>query len=193
LIAYYYIKKEETEETCECGLKLSVWCDSEVIIDIFKKKAIIAYLSPKDHLEKYNDPTYDCLKLELQDEKLYVADYIYKEIDDEKRYLLSVINVKDYKIGMYRKPVFTITYTVLGEYVSLLDKNMDIPILYDNSEEMYVKTMYAKFEEDDEQFYDKALLGYLEKHKDSKKINNSNETFATYSLHEKVYVIRKDK
>jgi len=196
LIAYFYVKKEDTEETSECGLKLSKWFDTDIVIDIFKKKAITAYLSPKDNMKRYKDKAYDCLKLELQDEKIYIAENTFKEINEREWYLESVIPVNQYKIGMYRKPVFVITYTVLGEYISILDKSRDIPVLYDNSEEMYLKTLLTTFEENDDKFYDKAFLGYLESIPNCEEINIDSKKYHIYRENNQRYIIkgkRKDE
>lgn len=190
MIAYYYIKKEETEETNECGLKLSKWCDTEIIIDIFKKKAITAYLTPKDNIRKYLDPDYDCLKLELNDEKAYIVENTFLETGHQDLYLKSVIPARKYKVGMYRKPAFTITYTVLGEFISVLDKNRDIPILFENDEEQYLKTLVAKLENEDNHFYDKALHGYFENNNNFTKIESDSKKYIIYASSDQHYIIR---
>jgi len=196
LIAYFYVKKEDTEETSECGLKLSKWFDTDIVIDIFKKKAITAYLSPKDNMKKYKDKAYDCLKLDLHDEKIYIVENAYKEVNEIEWYFESIIPAKQYKVGMYRKPVFVITYTVLGDYISILDKSRDIPILYDSSEEMYLKTLFTTFEENDDKFYDRAFLGYVENIPNCKKINVNSKKYVIYIARNKRYIIkgkRKDE
>ncbi|MBN2853522.1 MAG: hypothetical protein JXQ23_12370 [Clostridia bacterium] len=190
MIAYYYIKKEETEETSDCGLKLSKWCDTEIIIDIFKKKAITAYLTPKDNIRKYMDPDYDCLKLELNDEKAYIVENVFFETGHQELYLNSVIPARQYKVGMYRKPAFTITYTVLGEFISVLDKNRDIPILFENDEEQYLKTLMAKLENEDTHFYDRALHGYFENNSQFTKIESDNKKYSIYESSGQHYIIR---
>ncbi len=195
MIAYFYINKNKTEEASECGLKLSVYSDTEIVIDIFKKKAIMALLSPKDDLQKHYDNQYDCLKLELPDDKLYIAEKVYLEIDNHDLFLQSVIKATDYIVSMYRKPVFTITFTVIGDYISILDKNRDIPILFDNSEEAYLKANMAILENQDNKFYDRALLGYFNNNKDFQKSYNCNENknYEAFTDGKKTYLIRKEK
>ncbi len=195
MIAYFYIKKSETAEASECGLKLSMYTDTEIIIDIFKKKAIMALLSPKDDLIKHYSDQYNCLKLELPDDKLYIAEKVYLELGNKELFLQSVIKATDYIVSMYRKPVFTITFTVIGDYISILDKNRDIPILFDNSEESYLKTKMANLENRDNDFYDRALLGYFNNHSDYQKseICNENENYEVFINGKKTYLIRKIK
>ncbi|MCK5811982.1 MAG: hypothetical protein KAG94_03735 [Clostridiales bacterium] len=195
MIAYFYINKNKTKETSECGLKLSMYSDTEIIIDIFKKKAIMALLSPKDDLPKHNDNQYDCLKLELPNDKLYIAEKVYLELDNQELFLQSVIKATDYIVSMYRKPIFTITFTVIGDYISVLDRNRDIPILFDNSEEAYLKANMANLENQDDNFNDRALLGYFNNHPDYKKndIGNKAENYEVFTDGKKTYLIRKVK
>ncbi len=195
MIAYFYIKKNKTAEASECGLKLSIYADTEIIIDIFKKKAIMALLSPKDDLIKHYDNQYNCLKLELPEDKLYIAEKVYLELGNNELFLQSVIKATDYVVSMYRKPVFTISFTVIGDYISILDKNRDIPILFDNSEEAYLKTKMANLENRDDKFYDRALLGYFNNHSDYQKseICNGNENYEVFTNGKKTYLIRKIK
>lgn len=195
MIAYFYIKKSETAEASECGLKLSMYSDTEIIIDIFKKKAIMALLSPKDDLIKHYSDQYNCLKLELPEDKLYIAEKVYLELGNNELFLQSVIKATDYVVSMYRKPVFTITFTVIGDYISVLDKNRDIPILFDNSEESYLKTKMANLENRDDKFYDRALLGYFNNNSDyqKSKIYNEKENYEVFTKGKKTYLIRKIK
>ncbi len=190
MIAYFYIKKEDIIETCECGLKLSKWFDTEIIIDMFEKKAITAYLTPKDNIKKYNNPNYVCLKLELNSNKLFVVEKIYYELNKKSLYKESLILANKYIVGTYRFPVFVITHTVLGEYISILDKKRDIPVLYDNNEEMYLKAMYSKLEYLDSNFYDKAIYGYLNNSSDYKKVDSESNKYEVFIKDGIKYLLR---
>ncbi|HOM01877.1 MAG TPA: hypothetical protein PLH43_03510 [Acetivibrio sp.] len=150
---YYYIPKEEVENAVECGLKLSEYFDKEVIIENTKMKCISALLNPKDDMEKYRSEGLRCVKLELPSEYCFVADkYLYEvglnRPEVMKLYLDSIVPIKDYTFGLYRLPECLVTSTVISEHISLLNKRLDSPVLFDNSEELYINNAVENLKED---------------------------------------------
>ncbi|HHV28992.1 hypothetical protein [Acetivibrio mesophilus] len=150
---YYYIPAEEVENAVECGLKLSECFEKEVIIGNTKMKCISALLNPKDDIEKYRSESLKCVKLELPSEYCFVADRYLYEIGLNHQavmglYLDSIMPIKDYPFGLYRLPECLVTSTVISEHISLLDKRLDSPVLFDNSEELYINNIVENLKED---------------------------------------------
>jgi hypothetical protein len=161
MVAYFYLSKNELEEALECGLKLSVYGKPIPESGDIPIKAIRAYLSPRDNMDDFDNQELVCLKLDLAGDKLLVAEDIYASTGNHKWFNESIIHASKYMLGKYRKPCYLITFTVLNEYISVLDKKRDVPVLYENSAGLYVQTLKSKFEEGDAEFYDKAFYGYM--------------------------------
>lgn len=163
---YYYVPQDKVKNSIECGLKLSQWYEKEVQIEFEDKRCFCALLNPKDDMEKYKSPDYSCIKLELYTEYCFVADKPLYEIglyNDEvmKLYIDSVIPIEDYTFGLYRLPECLVTTTVIPEHISLLGKRLDSPILFSNSEELYINNIIEDFKQEYENLNDRLLFGFL--------------------------------
>ncbi|MFO7611483.1 MAG: hypothetical protein R6W99_03210 [Clostridia bacterium] len=192
MIAYFYIDGNDAEETVECGLKLSIYGDPVLEDNGHPLKAIRALLSPKDDMEKYNDAGLECLKLDIPNGKLLVAEAAYLETGNRKWFNESVVHAENYILGSYRNPCFLITFTVMNEYIGILDKKRDVPVLYDSSEELYIHNVKSEFEYKDNDFYDKALYGYLDVMRRNWKasIEWQSDEITIFGANEKKYIIR---
>lgn len=192
MIAYYYIDKDRAEEAVECGLKLSVYGDILIEDKDYPIKAIRALLSPKDDMEKYSNEKLACLKLDIPKGKLLVSEEFYLETDNKEWFSDSVVHAENYIIGTYRKPCFLLTFTVMSEYIGILDKKRDVPVLYDNSEELYIHNIKSEFEYKDKDFYDKALYGYLDIMQRNWKVSIEwqSDEITIFGTGDKKYIIR---
>lgn len=180
---YYYVPAEEVENAVLCGLKLSKWYDREVPINGESKKCLTAFLNPKDDMEKYRSDRYKCLKLEILPKYCFVADrYLYlmglSNPAAMEMYYSSIMPVEDYVFGTYRLPECLVTSTVIGEYISVLEKKLGPPILFENSEELYLNNIMEAYQEKNTAFIDALLycfysrlaeLGKLKKMEDKEK------------------------
>lgn len=162
MIAYFYINRNDAEEAADCGLKLSIYGGEVLAEKDHPIRAIRALISPKDEIDHYNDGNMACLKLDIPKGKLLVAEETYLDTGNREWFNESVVHAENYIFGTYRKPCYLITFTVSSEYIGILDKDRDVPVLYDDSEDLYIHKMKAEFEDKDENFYDKALYGYLD-------------------------------
>ncbi|TYQ16839.1 UNVERIFIED_CONTAM: hypothetical protein Cloal_3414 [Acetivibrio alkalicellulosi] len=147
---YYYVPVEQVENAVECGLKLSKWYEKEVRIGLDKKKCMSALLNPKDDMVKYKSDALRCVKLEIYPRYCYVADrYLYEvgltHSEVMQLYLESVMPIENYTFGLYRLPECLVTTTVIGEQISILDKRLDSPILFDNSEDLYINNIIEDY------------------------------------------------
>ncbi|HHW32045.1 MAG TPA: hypothetical protein GXX20_10305 [Clostridiaceae bacterium] len=162
---YYYIPINDVEYVVDCGLKLSKWFDREELIEGQYKKCITALLNPKDDIEKYNSEHLVCVKLEVEPEHCFVGDkYLFNTgLRDPEIMILyreSIIPVKDYIFGSYRLPECLVTTTVIGGNISILNKNIDSPVLFNNSEELYINNILEYYKETEEDFCNTALYYY---------------------------------
>lgn len=159
---YFYIPTEETDVSIECGLKLSKWSNRTIKRDGKSKEYISALLNPKDDPCKYNSNDFNCLKLELPNKYCAVADrilYLASQEDEQINglYVRSIVPVDKYKFGTYRMPEVLISCTVLPDRISQFDKRMDSPILFDDSQELYVNNLVEDLREKNPNFYDMVL------------------------------------
>ncbi|HHV99718.1 MAG TPA: hypothetical protein GXX36_09135 [Clostridiaceae bacterium] len=165
---YYYVPAEEVENVVQCGLKLSKWFDKEVLIDGESRKCLTALLNPKDDMEKFKSDKYRCVKLEILPKYCFVADsHLYlmglSNPDAMELYYESVIPVEDYVFGSYRLPECLITSTVIGEYISVLEDRLGSPLLFDNSEELYLNNIMEVYQEKNTEFIDAMLYCFYSK------------------------------
>lgn len=152
---YFFVLKERIEDVIDCGLKLSEWYDRELDIpEISKNKKVLkAFLNPRDNKDVLNDSQYQCIRLEVELDYCRIADsFLYNMglINSMfmEYYYNTIIPLKDYCFGTYRDPEVLITASVLPENIKLTGKVMDIPLIYENSEEIYLANRIEWHEEE---------------------------------------------
>lgn len=162
---YYYLPTDEVENAVDCGIKLSVWYNREIPLSKVPQKCLVAYLNPRDNMDKYNDPTYECIKMEIDPKYCYVSDGILFHMSKDnphlfELYLKSILPVDKYIFGSYMLPECLVTTTVIGDYVQILNKKQDSPFLFENSEEIYLKNI-IETNRDKYKDFDNTLLYYF--------------------------------
>lgn len=165
---YYYVPTADIEYVVSCGLKLSKWGDKEVIIDGDRKKCLSALLNPKDDIESYKSDNLTCVKLEVQDEYCFISDKLLYLAGMENSSIMdlyhkSITPVKDYIFGTLRLPECLITCTIIEGYISVLNKAQDSPILFGDTEELYLNNIFEGFREKNDHFNDALLYCFLNK------------------------------
>lgn len=177
---YYYVKSENVSNIIDCGLKLSTFHNKEVIIGEEKKLCFSGLINPKDDLELYKSTSYSCLKLQVKSEKCFIADrFIYETAQNQNMglYYKTIVPIEQYMFGKYRLPECLITTTILAGEASILDKRMDSPVLYSNSEELYINNILQELREQFVETDDALLYYFFDKLADLgklDKIENSN-------------------
>lgn len=200
---YYYINVKDIQETIECGLKLSEWYDKEVVIEHENRKCISTLLSPKDDMDKYNSKEFCCVRLEVNSSYCFAADkYLYQQGLNNPQimnlYKESITSIDQYKYGTYRLPEVLVASTIIGGQITLINKAIDVPVLYDNSEELYINNLFEIQKEEDENFLDSALYFYYLKRSEIGEVEkfedfNSDMTIFTDKSTRKVITIRTPK
>lgn len=159
---YFYIPAQDADNTVECGLKLSRWFDREVEIAGEMTKCMAALLNPKDDMDRYRSEDYRSLKLQLEPRYCFVADrYLYEVGLDVPEvmelYRRSITPVESYIFGSCRLPECLVTSTVIPGYISILNKKLDSPILFDSSEDLYINNVIEAYKEVHDDFNDTML------------------------------------
>lgn len=197
---YYYIPAEEAENIVACGLKLSQWFEKEVCIEGQSRRCIATLLNPRDDPDKFRSPELKCIKLELASDYCYVADRALYQVglsspDVMEIYENSIMPAEKYIFGTYRMPECLVTCTVIADQIRALDKHLDSPILYSNSEELYVNNIIEGYKEEYRNFNDTMLYCFYSKLSDEgalTKVEGEDNGLAVFLRPdgEKVFAVR---
>lgn len=141
-IVYHYVSKEKATDYLKYGIRLSKQFDKEVVLNGYWKQCITALLNPKDNLEKFNSDNDIALKIEVS------PDYCKIVESSEEKENLKAIDYENYILGTFLHPEVLITTSVLPEKISVLNKDIDVPVLYDNSEDYYYQCRIAELLEE---------------------------------------------
>jgi hypothetical protein len=162
---YYFISTKDVENAVECGLKLSQWFDKEAIIFGEQRKCISALLNPKDDLEKYKSDAFTCLKIEMAindcfigDNALYQMGMQFPQVMD--LYHKEIIMMEKYIFGSFRMPECLISSTIISDQISILDKWIDSPVIFGDSEDLYTTKMIEGYKDNQKEFYDTLIYHY---------------------------------
>lgn len=174
--AYFYLPEEKVDNVLDCGMKLSEWFNRDAFIKGEPRRCIAALLHPKDDYAGYRSEKIQCIKLELPLESCYIADqslYLVGAENSSARemYMKSILPAKEYVFGSYRLPECLITGTIIAEQISLLDKRMDSPLLFNSSEELYINNIIESYRENHSDINDTLIYYFYSKLADSGKVD----------------------
>lgn len=154
---YCFIPAEEAEEVIECGLKLNSRHTKTIEINGTQIICFEALLHPRDASSINSNDV--MIKITVPEGKAYVADNsLSGETGD--LYNKSIIPANLYKLGTYRKPCCLISCTVLPDMIERYNFDMDEPILYHSSEQLYTDSLFYKTDDLVQSFKDVALNAY---------------------------------
>jgi len=195
---YFYIPSEEAENAVECGVKLSRWYGKEVPINGEIKRCISALMNPKDDMVKYKSDDYKCLKMELQPKYCHVADNSLYQVGMNSEEVMEMYNnsikpLDSYIFGQYRFPECLISSTAIPGQVAILDRWIDTPILFNESEELYISNLIQINNEEIDDFNDAMLYSFYCKLAEKgkiKMIEDKEKKIAVFSdkTNGKVYI-----
>ena len=141
-IIYYYTKNDNLPIFLKYGIRLSKNFSKELNINGYTKPFLIGLLNPKDDISKYNSSEYTCLKLDMIDSHCKIIDYSMLKNSENKQ--IEYISLEEYIFGTYKNPLVLIDTSIISDKISLYNKTMDIPILFDNSEDFYYDLQISK-------------------------------------------------
>ncbi len=197
---YYYVSSDKVSDILDCGLKLSAFFDKEVMIEGDVQQCFAGLINPRDDMGSYNSDSLTCIKINVRSDKCYVADrFVYDTIKEKPEnlelYNKSVIPLEKYIFGTYRKPECLITSTILAGEAARLDRCMDLPVIYENSETLYINNIINNFREQYDKFDDYLLYSFFSRLEEMGKVNTIKSSdggkavFTTGSG--EIYCIRK--
>lgn len=184
---YYYIPAEELDVAVECGIKLSESFDKEVTIEGEKRKCLSALLNPRDDIQKYRSKDKKCIKLEVKSKYCYVAEKCFYQVglnfpEVMEMYMSSIVPIEEYTFGSYRLPECLVTSTVVGGHISILNKNLDSPILFESSEQLYTNNIIEVYRENNTDINDALLYYFYSKLAEIKKFDKIEDNKSGYSI-----------
>lgn len=163
---YFYVPAADAEHAVLCGLKLSRWAERQIQLEGTVRNCICALLNPRDDRDKYKSGEYACLKLTLREENCRVGDGALYQVGLDypevmQLYERSIVPIREYRFGSYRLPECLVMTTPVAEEVNLVGRGLDSPILFSNSEELYLGNLEEALKEQHEDFYDTVLYFFF--------------------------------
>lgn len=176
-VVYFYIPAQKLGDVIDCGLKLSEWKDKIQATPWVAepRPCLCALLHPQDDL-RYRDASYQCIKLNVPADKCIVADGDLFQLSMEHPqirdvYIQSMVPLQRYRFGIFRRPECLIFSTILAEQIRVYGKGLDEPILYQNSETLYVNSLLERYNDRYENVNTAMLYSYLMLQKQSGRID----------------------
>lgn len=169
---YFYVRSSKLHETLRYGIKLSQNFSHIIPIKGIEKKCMVGLLNPKDDIDKYNSEEFICLKLNLYPEQCHIINDVSLIIPPKKYETVSIL---DYKYGEFENPRVLFSCSILPEEITLLNKTIDEPLLFDNSRDLYYQIRITKMIDElkpSEIYF--ALCEYID-YKESKALSNLEE------------------
>lgn len=189
---YFYIKKDELNDTLKYGIKLSKKYNGQTVINNINKKYIQGLLNPKDDIEKFNSAKYCCIRATVNNDYLFVCD---KNLLNSDYFSNNIISLTDYKFGYYRTPIILIVCSLLPEQLNTINKIIDVPVLFNSSEELYLENAIESLKleiNNCNEIILNSLLENLEKKGLLYKKNIDNNTILYKDLNGKIYTSKID-
>jgi len=153
-VLYYYVPADSVRDIIDCGIKLSQWYDRELDFGEprGRRKVLRALINPWDEPDKSRDKSYCCLRLDLDPKECRVgdADLFRMGLSEPslmERYLRTLVPLSDYRFGTFRSPECLVFTSILPEQIELTGKVQDTPVLFENSEALYLGNLLEKFEQ----------------------------------------------
>ena len=171
---FFAVSESDAEEVSACGMKVSRYATRNVSIDGVEHRCIVAALTPGD-IVNASDSGIEVLRLNPDDLHGWIAEGVFYEeygcadVNGEDRnfwmseYEKSIIPAAEYKLGMYKKPEYLIYRTLFPESIERFDRRRGEPILYDNSNELYMGKAMSFAEENCDDFYELALKAFADR------------------------------
>ena len=151
---YYQVRAESVSDAVQCGLKLSEHADREIMLpgENHIRRVMSAWLHPHDLPEKTPKDEYRCLRLEMDPARCHVGDADLYRLGLlhpalMQRYLDSIVLLRDYRFGVFRRPECLISFSLLDTQIAVIGSVMDTPVLYGSSSSLYLQNRMSAYDE----------------------------------------------
>jgi len=154
-VLYFYVPADSVSDIVDCGIKLSQWYDRELDFGEphGRRKALRALINPWDDPGKSRDPSYRCIRLELDAAECRVGDAdLYRmglsEPSLMARYLRTLVPLSEYRFCTFRNPECLVFTSILPDQIEVTGKVQDTPVLFENSETLYLGNLLESIEQE---------------------------------------------
>ncbi|HOQ76053.1 MAG TPA: hypothetical protein PK369_05720 [Thermoclostridium sp.] len=154
-VLYRYVPADSIRDIVDCGIKLSQWYDREMNFGEPQghRKVMLALINPWDDPVKSRDGSYRCIRLDLDPEECMVGDAdLYRmgfaEPSLMERYMKTLVPLSEYRFGVFRNPECLVLTSVLPEQIEITGKAQDAPVLFENSESLYLRNLMDEIEQE---------------------------------------------
>ncbi|MBO4326707.1 MAG: hypothetical protein J5950_05510 [Clostridia bacterium] len=161
MLAYIWLEKDRAEEVLRGGLAP----EGEGIDGLSLPRAGGAYIAAALHpADAYAAPggstgSRECMRISIDARECYVIDT--GRIGEKA--VSTLIPADKYVLGSFRRPLLIIVSAVKAEDIKRYEGRIDAPLLYENSEKLYIDRQFALADEGDPGFRETALRAYYEK------------------------------
>jgi hypothetical protein len=162
MTGYVFLEKEKAEKVLKEGLAPERDGIRGIGFPSVKGPYIAAFFHPAENYAPAEDGTV-CLRAEIPVREAFVADAA--RVPD--KIAGTLLPLAEYKLGTYRRPFIVIPGGLAADCFSKRDNDLDAPLLYENSEKLYIDRSFALAEESDPGFRERALKAYYESLVDS--------------------------
>lgn len=151
-VVYFYVPANQLDEIVDCGMKLSEFSVREMILPGFQSpRTVLGTLLHPNDSTRSTDPDWRCIKIEVDPRTALVGDAALNMPDENPQltalYRNHLTTLEKYRFGTFRKPECLLTASVLSDNIEVVGKSQDIPMLYENSEQLYVSNQLSIMEE----------------------------------------------
>ena len=181
MLAYIWLEKETAEKALESGLAPEGEGIKGLALPRTGKagKYIAALIHPKDTYAAAEGADNICLRLEIDTAAAFVIDA--GRIGEKTAATLTP--AANYVLGSFRRPLLIVSGPVPAQNIRKYEGLFDAPLLYENSEKLYIDRQFALADEADPTFRETALRAYYEKQAGiGRAVKNSGETLPVKEL-----------
>ena len=151
---YFQIRAEQAADAVQCGLKLSEHADREVLLpgESHPRRVLTAWLHPQDLPDPGLTKGHVCLRLDVDPLRCIIGDADLYRLGNThpalmERYLSSLCPLREYRFGSFRAPECLIPSSILDSQISVMGRALDFPVLYEDSETLYLQTCMRSYGE----------------------------------------------
>jgi len=156
---YIHLPKVEAEQAVTCGMKLS---DKKILEFKFagiNYNCFFGWLNPNDDVECRGDAGYSCVCLNIEDRYCFVGNL---DLYPSDLYFKTLLPFNKYVLGKFRLPRCMVCCTVLPSRATIQGRRLDFPLMYENSQELYLENMQSLLEGKFDSFKNDQLVGFFE-------------------------------
>ncbi len=151
---YFRIRADAVADAVQCGLKLSEHAVRDLVLpgETTARRIMSAWLHPDDLPIKREEGSFRCLRLDMDPVRCHVGDADLYELGLRhptlmRRYLDTLVLLRDYRFGTFRAPECLIYSSVLDSQIEVAGHALGFAVVFENSAALYLRTRMSSYEE----------------------------------------------